>query len=115
MAKKTADPLVALRRQLRDRLGDAVTYAQMIGDSDIEIGNLAEHLERLDIKAGANIEPLDQADYHAVCAALPKELRGRLVRYTDGLDGRSMYYAEAGYELGLAVARELNRLSGGAR
>ena len=104
------------REAVRHRLESAIDFHEFIGDGAIALDELARAIQREDVRAGANVRPVNHEDDAALQNALPTEaLRTRFRNYVDALQGECLYYAEAGYELGLEVAREMQRLAGGAR
>jgi hypothetical protein len=95
---------------IRDRIETAIDFHEMT--DDIGLDELARQLQRED-----DGRPADEAEYDAVRKALPEDLQLRLRHYVDAIQGEQLYYAQAGFELGLVAIRALRQVSenGGAR
>ncbi|MGE0450224.1 MAG: hypothetical protein AB7Q29_11650 [Vicinamibacterales bacterium] len=107
--KKSTQPPIeeTIREYAQQRIDAAVSFHEIVGSGELGLDALAEELLDRDREAGANCDRVDHNDDERLREALPEALQEMFRRYVDAVEGMQVYYAEAGYMLGLEVAAAL--------
>lgn len=106
------DPQTVIRRAIRNRLDGALSFLEMVND-DFPLDAIAELVAKGGWRREGTTVDARIADDQAIMAALPEDFQLRFRRYVDGLEDQRQSYAEAGYLIGLEVARGVRQLPGG--
>jgi hypothetical protein len=97
-----------VRREVLERVNEALSFDELTIDTALDVDGLARRLLLAARRDNSLVEPPRDSDRRAILADLSSEKqKQRFMRYEDALNHEQLYYAEAGYLIGIAVEAAL--------
>jgi hypothetical protein len=115
-SRKPRTPRPTVEQRVRDyaieQVECALSFESLAAGNGLDLDELAKDLLERDRRAGANVHHVKVDEDSVLRQSLPEDLQMRFRNYVDSIEGMALYFAQAGYILGLEVGK---RLGGGVR